>query len=447
LLTGYYQSDFDIPPPTVGYKAFQNEFGRFTDWRRYFVDLSGEKRFTDRFSFRGKVYFDKFDNELTFFTNQSFSQVRVDNFTGGQLISKFNNYALGTNLQGTLDLAANLKLKAGTLSRQDVVNRQRDTASAFENYETVTTDFFAEVEYSPMKNLVLTAGINYDTLYVVNSAFQRTDSRQPINSVNPVGSLIYYPLPDTKLHAAIGKKSNMPHMQNMFGQLAGNTQLQPENNFTFETGVTQSFWNDRLELDVTYFQNKVDNAIELQDRPGGPIQVPQNSFVEFANSDKYTTRGVDVLLHAGWTKEFATTLSYTYLNSISERRGASLDRRFTQEPLDQSSPMLERPHHQVNFLARYMKPLGFNGFIQASYISSSWDSKALFADPFPARFDHNDVTQVGGFFLLNTKVSYEIWKGIKPFLFVENLLDADYQRIRGFPGPGRSFFFGVNAVF
>ncbi|MGQ0810365.1 MAG: TonB-dependent receptor plug domain-containing protein [Nitrospiraceae bacterium] len=447
LLAGYYKSDFGVPVPTVGYKAFQNEFGRFTDWQRWFADLSGEKRVTSWLSFRGKVYFDKFDNDLTFYTNQSFSQIRRDNFTRGLLISKFNNYTVGANLQGTLDATSNLKFKAGTLTRQDVVNRQRDSASPFENYETVTTDFFVEAQYTPLRNLQLTAGLNYDTLYVVNSFFARTDGREPIHALSPVASLIFKPLPDTKLHAAVGKKSNLPRMQNLFGQSAGNITLEPENNLTFEAGVTQAFWNDRLELDVTYFQNNLDHIIELQDRPAGPIQVPQNAFAEFANSDKYTTRGVDVLLQANWTKEFTTTMSYTYLNSISERRGASLDRRFTGEPLDPSSPMLERPHHQVNVLGRYAKPLGFNGFVQASYLSNSWDSKALFSDPNPQRFDHNDVVGVGGFLLINTKIAYEVWKGVKPFLYIENLLDSDYQRIRGFPGAGRSFFFGINAAF
>lgn len=445
LLAGFYKSEFQIPVPTIGYKAFQNEFGRFTDWQRYFVDLSGEKRATDWLSFRGKVYFDKFDNELTFFTNNTFSQVGTDNFTGGALVSKFNNYTLGANLQATVDLLPAVKVKLGTFLRQDVVNRQRDSNSPFENYETVTTDFFAEAQYSPLKNLLIVGGINFDTHYIKNSFFARTDSREPINAVSPVGAVIYKPFFDTKLHAAVGKKSNMPRMQNLFGQIAGNTTLQPENNLTMEAGITQSFWQDRLELDVTYFRNQVDNLIELQDRPGGPIQVPQNAFVEFANSDKYTAHGVDVTLQARWSKEHSTIVSYTYLNTISQRRGASLDSRFTNEPLDPSSPLLERPHHQVNILSRYEQPMGFGGFIQASYIGNSKDSKALFSDPFPQRFDHNDVVRVGGFFLLNVKLSYEVWKGVRPFLFVENILDSDYQRIRGFPSPGRSFFFGVNA--
>lgn len=447
LLAGYYRSEFDIPVPTIGYKAFQSENGRFTDWQRYFVDLSGEMKVNDRLSLRGKVYFDKFDNELTFFTDRSFTGIAKNNFTGGQSISTFDNYALGTNLQGTVTISPELLFKVGTISKQDVVNRQRDTGSPFENYETVTTDFFIEGQYSPLRQLTLTLGFNYDTLYVLNSAFGRTDRVKPIHSYNPSASLIYLPFSDTRLHAAFGKKSNMPRMQNLFGQSAGNSTLVPENNLSYEMGVTQSLWRDKLDLQVVYFENHLDNVIELQDRPGGPIQVPQNAFVEFANSDKYTARGVDVILNANWTKELSTVVSYTYLNTVSERRGASLDRRFTNEPLDQSSPMLERPHHQVNALARYVKPMSLNGFIQASYISNSWDSKALFSDPSPQRFDHNDVVGVGGFFLVNAKVAYEVWKGVKPFLFVENLLDENYARIRGFPSAGRSFFFGVNAAF
>ena len=48
---------------------------------------------------------------------------------------------------------------------------------------------------------------------------------------------------------------------------------------------------------------------------------------------------------------------------------------------------------------------------------------------------------------MNAKVSYEVRKGIKPYIAIENLLDANYERNPGFPEPGRRVFFGVNATF
>jgi len=70
--------------------------------------------------------------------------------------------------------------------------------------------------------------------------------------------------------------------------------------------------------------------------------------------------------------------------------------------------------------------------------------KALDSDP--NRLDANSVIRIGSFFLLNGKLSYELWPGVKPFFAVENLFDSNYEAIRGFPQPGRRYFFGVNAT-
>lgn len=447
FLSGYYKADPEIPVPTTGYKVFASQFGRFTDWRRYFVDLSGETRFSNLIGLRGTIYFDKFDNELTFFTDQTFSVVKKNSSTGGDVISIFDNYGLGTNLQATVDVAENIKVKAGTFLKKDVVNKQRDSASPFEDFETLTTDYFMDAEYLPFKNLMVTGGFNYDTLYTLHSFFARTDQSVQVHSFNPLASVIFKPWSKTRLHTAIAKKSNMPRMQNLFGQSAGNIDLKAENNRTFEIGANQLFWDNRIEAEVTYFQNRLNNVIELQDRPGGPILVPFKAFAEFANSDSFKTRGFEILLSAKLARGFSSSVDYTYLASISEGRGASLDARFTGESLDPRSPLLERPRHQVNINMKYVFPFGLSTFLQGSYISESFDSKALASDPSPDRFDHNDVVKVGSFLLLNGKTSYEVWKGVKPYLAVENLLDTDYERIRGFPQPGRSFFFGVNIKF
>ena len=47
---------------------------------------------------------------------------------------------------------------------------------------------------------------------------------------------------------------------------------------------------------------------------------------------------------------------------------------------------------------------------------------------------------------INGKLSYEVRKGIKPYVTIENLLNANYYRTPGFPESGRRIFIGVNAT-
>ncbi len=444
FLAGYYQNEFGIPPPVNGYKVFQPNFTRFTNWERYFFDITGETQVTDTVNLKGKIYFDKFDNDLTMYTDQSFSQVGVNGFTGGDEISVFDNFLLGSNLQGTYQPTLDLTLKLGSFVRWDHVKRQRDTASPHETFQTVTLDLFTEAEYFLFENFMIYAGLNGDLFFTRESFFDRTDTNTTIHSVSPIGGFIYKPWPDTRLHTTVAKRSNMPRMQNVYGQRAGNLDLEPETSLSIESGITQLLWDNRVEAEATFFYNDVDSVIELQDR-STPVFVPFPSRVEFANTDSYTTIGAEVLVKVTLNDQFKTTVGYTYVNTNSQTRGGSLDSRFTGEALDPDSPLLERPKHQVTVLSEYHFPFGLSGYVQGSYQSKFYDSRALASDPFPERFDHNEVVKVQGRFLLNGKVEYELCKGFKPFVMVENILDSDYEAIRGYPRPGRRYFFGMQA--
>jgi len=446
FLFGFYQSTFGIPPPTTGYKVFEQEFARFNSWQRYYFDVTGQTRVSNSVILKGKVYFDKFDNGPTLFTDQTYSQIVKDNFTGGDAINDWDTFLLGSNLQATIQPSIDLTLKAGTFTRWESVRHQRDTASPHEPFQALTLDLFTEAEYFLLNNLMVYAGINWDMIFTLDSFFDRTDKSARIDAVSPIGGIVFKPWSGTRFHATVAKKSNLPRLQNLFGQRAGNLDIQPETNLAIETGITQNFWKDRIEAQATFFYNDVDNVIELQDRRS-TIFVPFRSFVEFANTNSYTTIGAELLLSVKWDEQFSTMVGYTYVNTDSQARGRSLDTRFTGDVLDPDSPLLERPKHQVTILGQYRSPFGLSGYLQGSYQSEFFDSKALDSDPFPQNFDHNDIVKVQGRFLFNGKIAYEFWKGVKPFLMVENIFDSNYEAIRGFPRPGRRFFFGVNAKF
>ena len=124
-------------------------------------------------------------------------------------------------------------------------------------------------------------------------------------------------------------------------------------------------------------------------------------------------------------------------------RGRSLDAGRGAPPLDDDAALLERPKHQVTMLANYESSWGFSGYVQGSYQSEFFETKALDGDP--DEFNTNEVVKVEGRFLINGKIAYEVWKGVKPFVMVENIFDSNYEAIRGFAQPGRRIFFGINA--
>jgi outer membrane cobalamin receptor len=267
-----------------------------------------------------------------------------------------------------------------------------------------------------------------------------------ISAFSPSGSVIYKPWPETRLHTTIANRHNLPTMQNVYGFRAGNLDVDTEKVFSLEVGATQLFWNKLVEVEATFFYNDAHDIIELQDRSSAiPLEPFGTSTVKFDNTDSFTTIGTELLLTLNWYEEFSTSLGYTYVNTDSQGRGRSLDAGRGAPPLDDDSALLERPKHQVTLLANYESPWGVSGYVQGSYQSEFFDTKALDGDP--NEFDTNEVIKIQGRFLFNGKIAYEVWKGVKPFLMVENIFDSNYEAIRGYQRPGRRFFFGVNAKF
>jgi outer membrane cobalamin receptor len=399
---GYYSADLENPVninlQSGGRLGGGLNFTDFPTWKRQYLDLYGTTRLFDRLELRGNVYYDRFSNDLVFYTNQSFSQ-----YTD---ISRDRNDVYGTNLQAAYDLTKQFRLKAGTFLKQDRHQREGVTPPLSEEQDSFTTDFFAEAEYAPVSNLLFTAGLNYDLLYVQG---------RTIDSVNPRGSVVYQPFTSTRLHAAIGDKSRLPRLLNVFSGI-GNLELQPERNFAVEAGADQYFWGDRVQVSATWFRNDLRDVI-------GFVRLPGN-LTQDQNLTSLLTQGIETGVTATLFKGLWLSADYTYTNIDFESRGQAPGNTY---------------YHQVNSRLTYQAPFGLSGFLQLSYIDGSPFTSADFS---PGR-----QPAYTNFFLLNGKLMYEVRKGLKPFLAFENLLDSDYARNPGFPEPGRRIFIGLHATF
>lgn len=401
---GYYSAALDNPV-NINLQSGRRlgtglNFTEFPTWKRQYLDLYGTTTVWNNIELRGNAYYDRFSNDLAFYPDQSFSQTNS--------LSRDINDVYGTNLQAALDLVKTLRFKAGTFIKQDRHKREDRLQAVQEQQKSLTTDFFVETEYAPVSNLLLTAGMSYDLLY--------PGGGRTIQSANPRGSIVYQPFTSTRLHAALGDKSRLPRLLNLFGGI-GNLQLKPERNFSVEAGAEQSFWGDRITASATWFRNKLNDVI-------GFVQLPGNQTQD-RNLTSLLANGIETGIIATVTKAFSLSADYTYTNIEFENLGQAPGNTF---------------YHQVNGRLMYQAPIGVSGFVQVSYIDGAPFTFADFSPPtrLPSHIN---------LFLVNAKVFYEVRNGIKPYIAIENLLDANYERNPGFPESGRRVFLGVNATF
>ncbi len=401
LVVGYYQAELDTPPNihAQAFPRFGIPFNRFVDWSRWYVDLYGQTTIGDRVNLRGNAYFDRFHNSLDVFSDSTFRTVSRN--------SQFTNTVTGVNGQATVAVTDQIKVKGGVFLKQDQ-HRERANSDE-EEHDAFTTGYFLDVEWNPIPMVFVSAGLNYDVFFI--------NQDRHISAVSPRGSIVLQPLTSTRLHAAIGRKTRLPRLFNLYGGV-GNTELHEEQNLVTEIGARQSWWDSRIIAGVTWFHNDVKDKIDFVRLPG-PGRRGQDQNIE-----NLTSTGVEALMSV----------------TVAESTQLSVDYTYTDIHVDTpNEPNFNRYVHQLNARVQYHAPWGLGAGLQLSYIDGE-------PDAFPSNSPIGVESRVN-FLLLNGKISYQLWEGFRPFLMIENLTDSNYARNISFPEPGRRFFMGVHAQF
>ena len=93
-----------------------------------------------------------------------------------------------------------------------------------------------------------------------------------------------------------GEGIKAPTMIEAFSQnnlLLGNPELKPERSRSFDIGIEQFFWKDRLRVEGVYFKNRFRDQIAFIADPatsGGPVRLPDGRMTNFINNDRATAR-------------------------------------------------------------------------------------------------------------------------------------------------------------
>lgn len=284
---------------------------------------------------------------------------------------------------------------------------------------------YMQLQMTLSENLVLIGGFRIDG----HSEFGTELTYQ-------VSAAYFSPL-GTKFHAAIGTGFKAPTFFENFSTspfALGNPDLDPERSFSWEVGIEQRLWEERLRLAVTYFSNRFQDLIEFTGAP--PPGEPNFFNVQEANAYGLEF-SITVMSLPAWTFGVA----YTYLHTEVTDAGFSTD---PSAAFVEGESLLHRPEHKVDFFARYTHER-FHGQLDLHYVGTRNDRDF---STFPAiPVDNPAYTKI------DLILGYDVIKDWGPIrtleLFgrVENLLDEDYEEAFGFSAPGIAGFGGVKIVF
>ena len=228
--------------------------------------------------------------------------------------------------------------------------------------------------------------------------------------------------PDLRLRFSAGTGIKEPSFTQNFSPsrfFLGNPNLIPERSRSWEAGVEQSFWENRITADVAWFDNRFRNLIQLISQPDFTGQ--------YQNIGRNLARGVELRTRAR-VKQLLVQGNYTYLDGHIQQSNQ------TSYPFRPGDPLLRRPRH--------------SGDLAMTWIDRKWNARwstlavcrradsDFFAYTVPLRSNP-------GYFVSDASFTYEFaWFG-SAFIRLDNIFNRDYQEVLGYVALRRSVIVGT----
>ena len=218
----------------------------------------------------------------------------------------------------------------------------------------------------------------------------------------PSGGFAYNLTATTTWKASVGKGFRSPTLRELF-MWNHNPDLGPEKVMNYETSILQSLFNRKLNLELTGYIVTGDNLIVT------------GNLGQLYNGGIINNKGIEFAANAIPVKNLSINLTYGYINM--------------------KTPVYATPKNHLFLSASYRwNKLQFTVSVQqVNHLNTV-------ADPSLTPYFQN-------YTLLNSKISFQIWKYAEIFASADNLLDQKYETNRYYPMPGITFFGGVNFKF
>jgi vitamin B12 transporter len=270
-----------------------------------------------------------------------------------------------------------------------------------------TRSVYFEQQLRFFERLFLTGGFRVDD----NSVWGTTTTGR--------GSVAFViPETGTRLRGSAGTGFRAPTFNDLFFPNFGNPDLQPETSLSYDAGVDQKLWSGRIRLGLTYFHNDFDNlitcCIPLPTAPfGGPFNVgrARSQGLEF-------TGEVDVL------PNLVASASYTFTAS---------------ENLSTGAPLPREPRYRWSIGVTWEVIPKLTLFTQLYWVGRQWETIGGIYNEGYTRVDG------GGTWRILERLGW--LQKLELTARIQNMFNASYAEVRGFPALGINALVGLRASF
>jgi vitamin B12 transporter len=240
-------------------------------------------------------------------------------------------------------------------------------------------------------DLVINAGLRYDDHETFGD--KKTYRIGAVYHIRPVA---------LKVMGSYGTGFRAPALNELFFPFFGNPDLRPEESRSWEIGLGKDFFKDRVNISVTYFNQKYKNLIKTD-----PL-----TFTA-ANISKAEVNGIELNTTIKVSDNINILAGYTYLDTEDKTTG----KRLTLRPKDKLNLSAKFSIKNMTMIAQY------------TFVGK--------------RFDSSVSRDLSSYSLVNVAFNYRLTKRIVVFARIDNLFDEDYEEAGSFGTPGFSIFGGI----
>lgn len=268
---------------------------------------------------------------------------------------------------------------------------------------------YAHVDYMITKQLKLSPGLRYDyntydytNNLAVNSSdssnkYYRPASRQDTyNHLSPKLALSYMPQRDLNLYVRYANGFRVPQATRLYSVKVGykNINLKAENSNTYEVGVKKNF-SKKSFLEVAAYYMTIEDTIVSDSDTGG-----------YRNGGASIHKGVELTLRSAITKEWESSLSYSYTMHNYDNDVKLANNEISGAPNNLANARLF-------YIPKYLH--GLNIMAEWQHVGEYWMDNA------------HTVNKYKGYSITNLKADYTYSKHLRVYAKVTNLTNERYS--------------------
>jgi vitamin B12 transporter len=271
---------------------------------------------------------------------------------------------------------------------------------------------YAQLTATPFDALTVSAGVRHDDHDTFGGY---TTSR---------ASAAWSVAQSTILRASYGEGFKAPTLYQLYSQY-GNVSLDPEEAESWDAGVEQRFFDDKVTVTATYFNRDTSNMIDFVSCFGESspeCAAKPNGYYE--NVQKTNAKGVELSLATQLTEQLAFSANYTSMDAENTARGTPNFGR----------SLARRPKETANAQVSYDWLIGLTTTVAVQHAGRSFDTAS-------------NSYVMDGYTLVDFRASYAVTDSLEVYGRVENAFNEDYENTRRYGVLGRTFFGGVRQRF